>query len=128
MKSKGHDNPICHFNLDQLVSNVANDRGKLKSLLDTLAMSSFVSIERAIQAAHSMEVEKLQDSIHRLKGCVALAGAEKLATLCDDLIESLADEFDWNAASDHIHHIKRITYDAMDHLDNEFNQRFSMKG
>lgn len=128
MKSKIQDNQNCHFNLDQLASNAANDGAKLKSLLETLAMSNFASIECVIEAVNSRDVEKLQDSIHRLKGCVALAGAEKLAAMCDTLIQSLANEFDWNEVSDQIHHIKNVTYSATEHLGDEFKQRFRMEG
>ena len=128
MKSKIQDNQICHFNLDQLASNAANDGAKLKSLLETMAMSNFASIERAIQAVNSRDVEQLRDSIHRLKGCVALAGAEKLAALCDTLNQSLANDFSWNEVSDQIHHIKNVTHDATEHLANEFKQRFSTEG
>lgn len=44
----------------------------------------------------------------------SFAGAEKLVTLDDDLIQSHADQFDWNEVSDQIHLIKIVTYDAMD--------------
>ncbi len=57
----------------------------------------------------------------------SFTGAEKLVTLGDDLIQSYADQFEWNEVSDQIHRVKIVSYGDMDSLDDEFNLRFGMQ-
>ena len=112
----------CHFDLMKLRIASGDCPDRMKVLIDSLEMSVSDSLERSLQAIETQNREALISAIHRLKGTLAMAGADELSAQSEECIATAKASTDWYPTKDRVDRLRELVLDAMENLQLEANR------